>query len=351
MRLGVVVNDIRTEWPLYTTTHLAMAATGMGHQVWFIDVGDFALRKDDRTYAAARPVPQRAFRSDEVFLRTLRSVPEEHICVEDLDALLLRNNPNDDTFARPWARIAGIDFGLLAAQAGVIVLNDPAALARSLTKLYLHSFPEDVRPRTLVTRDRKEAKAFIAEEGGYAVIKPLFGHGGRNVFLVRPESGPNVNQMFEAIAREGYVIVQEYLSAAAHGDTRVLLMNAEPLRCKGRIAAVARTRIPGDLDMRSNLTAGGVIARAEVDDQTLQLAARLRPRLIEDGIFLAGIDVAGGKVMEVNIMTPGTLRHAEMLEGVNFSRAVVRALECKVEHLHDTAAEPLGNVELATFQP
>jgi glutathione synthase len=125
-------------------------------------------------------------------------------------------------------------------------------------------------------------------------------------------------------------------------------MNAAPLRFEGRIAAVARTRAPGDPDMRSNLTAGGVIARAEVDDELLALAERLRPRLIEDGIFLAGIDVAGGKIMEVNIMTPGTLRHAEMLEGVNFSRAIVRALERKVDHLHSTA-QPPGNVELATF--
>lgn len=348
MRLGMVVNDIRTEWPLYTTTHLAMAATGMGHQVWYIDVGDFALRKDDRTYAAARPVPQQRFRSDEVFMRALRSVPVEHVCVEDLDVLLLRNNPNDDTFTRPWARIAAIDFGLLAVPAGVIVLNDPAALARSLTKLNLHSFPEDVRPRTLVTRDREEAKAFIALEGGYGVIKPLFGHGGHNVFLVRPDDGPNVNQMFEAVAREGYVVVQEYLAAAAHGDTRVFLMNGEPLRCRGRIAAVARTRASGDPDMRSNLTAGGVIARANVDDEVLALTRMLRQRLIEDGVFLAGIDVAGGKVMEVNVMTPGTLRHAEMLEGVNFSRVVIQALERKVEHQRDAAEAP-SNLELATW--
>ena len=350
MRLGIVVNDIHTEWPGYTTTHLAMVATAMGHCVHYIDVGDFVLRRDDRMYAAARPVPPRSHRSDKVFLRELqdpRAVVEQ-ICIDELDVMLLRNNPNDDAFTRPWARAAGIDFGLLAVQAGVIVLNDPAALARSLTKLYMHSFPEEVQPDTLVTRHRDEVKAFIADHGGRAVFKPLFGYGGRNVFLVRPSDGPNLNQMFETVAREGYVVVQEYLPAASRGDTRLFLMNGEPLRARGHVAAVARTRDPGDQDMRSNISAGGITEAAAVDDVMLGLAAAVRPRLVEDGIFLAGLDIVGDKIMEINIMTPGALRHAELIEGVSFSREIITAIERKVEIARDAPGRHT-NVELATL--
>ena len=116
---------------------------------------------------------------------------------------------------------------------GVIVLNDPNGLAKAMSKMYFQLFPEEVRPRTLITRDRDEIKAFAKEEGGNIVLKPLQGSGGQSVFLVRPEHVPNINQMIDAVSRDGYVIAQEYLPAAAEGDMRLFLLNGAPLRHKG----------------------------------------------------------------------------------------------------------------------
>jgi glutathione synthase len=42
----------------------------------------------------------------------------------------------------------------------------------------------------------------------------LVGSGGRNVFLVRPQDGVNLNQMIDSVASEGYIIVEEYLPQA-----------------------------------------------------------------------------------------------------------------------------------------
>ncbi len=52
--------------------------------------------------------------------------------------------------------------------------------------MYFQLFPEEVRPRTLITRDRDEIKAFAKEEGR-CVLKPLQGSGGASVFLVQQE--------------------------------------------------------------------------------------------------------------------------------------------------------------------
>ena len=41
MRIAFVVNDIQTEQTNYTTTHLAMTAVNLGHDVYYISVGDF----------------------------------------------------------------------------------------------------------------------------------------------------------------------------------------------------------------------------------------------------------------------------------------------------------------------
>jgi glutathione synthase len=42
MRLGLVVNDVATEHPQYTTVRLALAARRRGHEVWLMGVGDLS---------------------------------------------------------------------------------------------------------------------------------------------------------------------------------------------------------------------------------------------------------------------------------------------------------------------
>jgi glutathione synthase len=229
---------------------------------------------------------------------------------------------------------------------GVIVLNDPNGLSRAMSKMYFQLFPEEVRPRTLITRHREEIKQFAKNEGGTIVIKPLQGSGGQSVFLVRPDDMPNLNQMIDAISRDGYVIAQEYLPAAAEGDTRLFMMNGEPLRYKGKYAAFQRVRSGGD--MRSNLHAGGSIRQVTVDDRMLRVAEIVRPKLVQDGMFLVGLDIVGDKLMEINVFSPGGLGSAQKFEGVPFTQAVIRALERKVQFM-DYYKRKFDNLEMATL--
>ncbi len=335
MKLGMVVNDIATEWPGYTTTLLAMEATNLGHEVWYMGVGDFAYDPDESVHAWARRVPQRRYRSLSVYLEYLRSdeAVRERLTLDELDVLLLRNDPAEDVLDRPWARLAGIHFGRLAMRHGVIVLNHPQGLNQAVNKMYLQTFPEQVRPRSLISRHPDDIKAFIAGQGGRAVLKPLAGSGGRNVFLIDPHEKANLNQIIDAVRQEGYVIAQEYLPAAAQGDTRLFLMNGKPLLSKGRYAAVQRARVPGDEDIRNNMTAGAQAFRAQVTEEMLHLAEVVGPKLIQDGMFLVGLDIVGDKLMEINVFSPGGLNSANKLEERNFGREVIHALERKVAAL------------------
>ncbi len=350
MRIGIIVNNVATEWPEYTTTHIAIAATNLGHEVWLSGVGDLACDPDDTTRARARRVPDKHYRSGHAYLEAVcgKKAVRERIALDDLDVLLLRNNPADDVNTRPWARLAGINFARLALHRHVIVLNDPNGLTQAVNKMYLRNFPEEVRPQSLITRDRGEIKAFISDCGGRAVMKPLAGSGGRNVFLVSPESGGNLNQMIDAVATEGYILVEEYLAEARHGDTRLFLLNGRPFSVQGHYAAFRRMRAAGDMDIRSNMTAGAVSAKAVITDRMLYLTERLRPRLIQDGMFLVGLDIVGDKLMEINVFSPGGLDGAQHLEGVNFCRHVIYALERKVEHLKQNP-QCFDNIQLATL--
>ena len=348
MRIGFVVNDIATEEVNYTTTRLAMAAVNRGHEVWTMGVGDFALDPDDYVRARARSAPKTNYKSLKSFLSELRGPRgrEQRITVDDLDVLMLRNDPAPDQGRRAWAQMAGINFGRAAMRRGVIVLNDPNALAAAINKMYFQLFPEEVRPATLITRDRDEIKQFAREHGEDIVIKPLQGSGGQGVFRCRKGDLGNLNQMIEAISRDGYVIAQEYLPKAEIGDMRLFMVNGEPLRYKGKYAAFKRLR-SGD-DIRSNIHAGGKKGRAEITDQVLRIAEIVRPKLVADGMFMVGLDIVGDKLMEINVFSPGGLGSAQSFENVNFSVAVIAALERKVQYM-GFYQRNFNNVDMATL--
>jgi glutathione synthase len=270
----------------------------------------------------------------------------EQIAVDDLDILLLRNDPSEDKAERAWAQTSGILFGQLAARRGVLVLNDPANLANALNKTYFQHFPEQVRPRTLISRDPEEIKEFVAAEHGRAVIKPLQGSGGSSVFLIRKADAPNLNQMIEAVIRDGYCIAQEYLPAAKEGDVRLFVMNGQPLVHDGKYAAFRRVNKSGD--MRSNMHSGGEAEPAEIDDDALQLCELVRPKLVADGMWLVGLDIVKDKLMEINVFTPGGLGSAQQATGVDFAEVVIHDLERKVRTKTSYGAS-LSNVQLATM--
>ncbi len=348
MRIGFIVNDAMTEEAGFTTTRLATEAINHGHSAWLIGVGDLVYDPDEHIRARAISAPKPKYKDSAAFLTDLhgKKAVRERITVDDLDVLMMRNVPSDDFLKRPWAASIASEFGRLAMRQGVIVVNDPNGLAKASSKMYFQLFPEEVRPRTIITRDNAEIKDFAKEEGGNIVLKPLQGSGGASVFLVRPDDIPNLNQMIDAVSRDGFVIAQEYLPAAAEGDTRLFVMNGRPLRIKGKYAAFRRVRSGGD--MRSNIHAGGKLAAAEIGDTALRIAEIVRPKLVQDGMFLVGLDIVGDKLMEINVFSPGGLGSAQKFTKINFSRYVIEALERKTQYMQFYGRN-FDNVELCTL--
>jgi glutathione synthase len=345
MRVAFVVNEISTEKSSYTTTRLAFEAHARGHEAWYIAAEDLLYDIDDSVRAHARAAPQGRFEDLKHFLEAVKGEGArcERIQVDELDVLMLRNDPSVDAIERPWAQTIGLLFGQMAARRGVLVLNDPDGLAKALNKLYFQLFPSEVRPRALITRQAEDVKNFVREHG-QVVIKPLQGSGGASVFLVRQDDLPNLNQMIDAVSRDGYVVAQEYLPAAAGGDVRLFLLNGSPLMHEGKYAAFRRIGAQGDL--RSNIHAGGRVERAEVTEQMLRIADLVRPKLVHDGMFLVGLDIAGDKLLEINVFSPGGLNSAQSIEEANFGARVIDDVERKVSS-HKAYGRALPNATMA----
>ncbi len=332
MKLGLVVNDPLTEKAGYTTTRMAHIAGTMGHEAWCIGVGDFIYASDGSLHARATRAPGKDYKDATAYhkARTGEKAITERLALTDLDIVLLRNDPAEDAIDRPWAQTSGILFAELATQRNVTVLNNPASLARAMNKTYFQHFPEAVRPRTCISRDAEEIKQFISEEKGRAVLKPLQGSGGQSVFLIQSGKDPNTNQMIEAVVRDGYAIAQEYLPAAAKGDTRLFVMNGRPLMSGGKYAAIRRVGKKGDV--RNNMHAGGTVKAATVDDQMLRLVEMVRPKLVSDGMWMVGLDIVEDKLMEINVFSPGGLGTAQGITKKDFVVEVIRDLERKVAY-------------------
>ena len=332
MMIGFFVNDIEREYENYTTTTLAHQAVSRGHRVCYITPSDFVLSPDDSLNVHGRFLPKRKYKSRVDFFQTLKddkACKIERVDMAGIDVLMLRNDPSIDAQNAPWAMDSGILFGREAARRGVIVLNDPDSLGRATNKLYFQSFPAEARAETLITKHASDIKAFAKDHGGNIILKPLQGSGGSGVFKVDPENQSNLNQMIEAIGRDGYIIAQAYVPAAKKGDIRLFMMNGAPLQIKGKFAALRRVAAKDDI--RSNIHAGGKAEAVEIGDTELAVAELIRPKLVADGMFLVGVDIVGDKILEVNVFSPGNLESCSRLAGVDFSVPVLEAMERKVE--------------------
>lgn len=106
MRIGFAVNDVKTEQPGYTTVRLAMAAINRGHEAFLIGAGDFAYDKDEKVRALGTTAPRKKYKASERFLADLhgKSAVCERITVDELDVLMLRSDPSNDTGYRAWAQ-------------------------------------------------------------------------------------------------------------------------------------------------------------------------------------------------------------------------------------------------------
>jgi glutathione synthase len=199
----------------------------------------------------------------------------------------------------------------LAAAAGVRVINHPAGVRVLHEKLLALQLPE-LCPATVVTSTVAGIEAFVATYGT-AVVKPVDGFAGIDVWLV--ESGRCCRALAESATAGGrHVIVQEYLPSVVDGNKRLFLVDG--------VVVGAVYRRPSDDDFRI----GPPVAEAPIDAADLRIAEALTPRLVANGIAIAGLDVIDGRLIEVNVTCPGGMHKTDALLGTDLSGAIVRRL-------------------------
>ncbi len=321
MRIAFVVNDRRELTSEQTTSLLVCAALRRGHEVLVCGVDDLTIEPDGDLVARGAGASKL---QPDALVQELAAAPTVNAILDAHDLCVVRTNPSRDELRRAQ-HVGALRMLERLHERGVRVINDPRGLSRATTKLPLLDLPADLRPKTLVTRDVAHIERFVESVSTRAVIKPLNGTRGRDVFVIGKDARANMAQIIEVVLRSGYAMVQEFVEGAELGDVRVTILAGKILKVDGQAAAVAR--VPGTKDFRSNLHAGGVAQAAALTPEIEQAVTRIAPQLEQEGFFHVGADFVGGKILELNVFSPGGLRPAEHLYGKDFGAPTIAAME------------------------
>lgn len=331
MKICFVVNSIETE-TCGTTMYLVYEAWKRKHDVYVMGVGDFSFTNTEKLTINSTYVSKNAgAESPQEYLELLQGekAKESRIIAKDLDVLFIRNNPTEEGSSRQWAEQAGVAFGRMMQQEGVLVLNDAYALSHAfIDKLYFEELPSEIKPKSLITRSKEEILEFFEQNKKKMVLKPLEGSGGRDVYLI-DKNEKNLNQIIENIINKGYVIAQEFLPAAKE-DVRVLLMNGQIMQKDGKFGIIRR--VSGEGEFRSNFAQGGKADKTELTEGIKKVVEVVGPKLIKDGLFFVGLDVVNDKLIEINVLSPGGLDHFGEIGLPDFSDVIINSIEKKVKY-------------------
>lgn len=219
-----------------------------------------------------------------------------------------------------------------------IIINDVDGIRKANNKLYTTTFHDPSNtflPKTHVSGSKRYIRKIIEESNEEKMIlKPLDGSGGRGVIVLEKNAKSNISSLLDFYiddSGENYVMLQEYIEGAENGDVRVMMLNGK--------AIGAYHRKPAEGDHRANIQTGGSAHRYTLSESQKRICVKVGKKLLSDGIYFAGLDMIGDKILEVNVLNPGGITNINKLSKVKLQKNVVDFFEEKVHEKIEKRAE------------
>jgi glutathione synthase len=305
------VADPLESFQTYKDTTFAMMreAQRRGHSIVACEPRQLSWQRGGKVVAHVRHI-QLTGDAQQWFETTQEGLAE----LAGFDAILMRKDP-------PFDSEYFYSTHLLeqAEREGAKVFNKPRALRDHPEKLAILEFPQFIGP-TLVTRSAQDIRAFH-EEHQDIILKPLDGMGGMGIFRVGAD-GRNLGSIIETLNQGGAssVMVQKFLPEITQGDKRVLVIGGKPV-------PYCLARIPQGNEVRGNLAAGGKGVAQPLSEHDKAMAEEIGPILMERGLLLAGVDVIGQCITEINVTSPTCFQEIYGQTGSDVASLFVDALE------------------------
>ncbi len=236
-----------------------------------------------------------------------------YLNIKEFEAVLIRVDP---PFNMEYYYLT--QMMTVAEQQGVKVYNNSYALRNFNEKLSILNFPDLITP-TIITKNKLFINQFIKQHDE-CVIKPLDLMAGKNVFKIT-KNDTNKNAIIETLTNDETqtIMLQKLIPDVVKGDKRIFVVN-------GEIINYCLFRIPQHNEIRSNVVRG---SRAEVrhtPDSDINNLVPVCNWLKQQKILIAGLDVIGNYLNEINITCPTGARQIFEYSLINIPKIAIKSI-------------------------
>jgi len=190
----------------------------------------------------------------------------------------------------------------------VLVVNSPEALRSLNEKLSILNFPQFITD-TFVAYNTDRALHFINSIGGKAVAKSLRECSSKGIVLLEgseKQVSKEIKKIFAIWSQP--ILFQKYLPQVVHGETRITLID-------GKVAGYMK-KIPEQGNFLASLDFNASVQCCELTPRDRELSNIVGKFLKDNEILLAALDVIDGHLSEINITSPGLLKHTNEVMGI-----------------------------------
>ncbi len=320
-----------------STTHIIHESVKRGHKTAVFSNNDLAIRQSIAlAHMKVFIHPEKIHASPIIFAKKAK-LREELLPLNGFDVIFLRANP-------PINEIT-LNF-LDTVKDNTFIVNDVDGLRRANNKIYpasFHHFASHLIPETHVSKNKEYLYQLIDQsENKKMILKPLNGYGGKGVIIIEQSAKRNIRSLLDFYINDGknkhHIILQEYIEGAEKGDTRVIMLNGEAI---GWVK-----RVPGKDDIRSNNSAGGSSVKHSLTQAEKEICKQIGPKLVSDGIYLAGLDIINNKIVEINVVSPGGMHIINKFNRVKLQQNILDFVENVVSEKQNSIKKKLEHRKL-----
>lgn len=215
----------------------------------------------------------------------------KEFCVNDFELVMFRPDPPVDLDYINATYI--LDF---VDRNRTFIMNDTKSVRNFNEKLHSVLF-NDLMPKNIVTSSLNDILRFL-EENNEIILKPLNQcFGGGVMYLQKGDKNTAViiNQMTNNGSKA--TMVQKYIEKAVMGDKRVLFLGE-------KVLPYCVQKCPSNNDFKFCEHNDSNIIKAMLSDEELEKFTPVAKHLNSLGIYMAGLDVIDGQIIEVNVTSP-----------------------------------------------
>lgn len=294
--------DLETD----STLLIASEFQARGYHVYYYKPSDL-FWKDDHLFAYVIALSIGKQRYKKLTIKML-------LPLRNFDFILIRQNP-------PFDEQYLSTTYLLETVSAVFFINHPQAIRNVPEKLSILQF-SNLIPETIVCHSLDHSKTFMCKHPIF-IAKPLYSCGGDGVIKIRAYKSQDIVILKNMFLKYRFLMLQEFLPiVTSDGDKRVIIID--------NVIIGAVQRIPKKRDFRANSILGGAIHRTSLGAQEKQISVIIANFLKSKNILFTGLDLLGGKLIEINVTSPTCLQALNKIIKVKSEVFIVDCIEKRI---------------------